>query len=129
MENAIVLAKAGLPTVCIAVERDAYLLDKLAQSRKVNLPIVTIPVDPEAPVPVEKAIEMMEAIIDDIVNALKNPPKPQIEEPVEPFIEVPDSPDEMYDIMYRLDWTDGLPVIPPTEERVQQDACRCWRRC
>ena len=69
----------------------------------------------------EKAIEMMKAIIDDIVNALKNPPKPQIEEPAEPFIEVPDSPDEMYDIMYRLDWTDGLPVIPPTEEG--------YRRC
>ena len=33
LENAIVVAKAGLPTVCIAVERDAYLLDKLARSQ------------------------------------------------------------------------------------------------
>jgi len=120
LDNAIALAKAGLPAVCIVVEHNSYLWERLLRSRKVNLPFVTIPIEPEG-LPVEKAIEMMYAVIDDVVNGFKNPPKPQTEEPVvEPFIEVPDSLDEMYDVMYRLDWTDGLPVIPPTEERVRK---------
>ncbi len=119
LDNAIALAKAGLPTVCIAV--DSYFWDKMARSRRVNLPVVIIPaMDPEG-LPVEKAIELMEAAIPNIINGLKNPPKPQIEEPItEPFIEVPDSLDEIYNIMYQRDWTDGLPVIPPTEERVHK---------
>lgn len=87
--NAVALAKAGLPVVCIAVERDAYLLDKLAQSRKINLSIVTMPEDPEN-MATDKAIKMMKAIIGDIVKALQNPPKLQVKEPAaEPFIDVP----------------------------------------
>lgn len=121
IDNALVLAKAGLPTVCIVVEQDPnYLIwDKMLRARRVNLPAVTIPLEPEN-LPVEKAIEMMEAIIDDIVSALKNRPKPQAEEVMEPFIEVPDSLDEIHSFMYWQEWTDGLPVIPPTEERVHK---------
>jgi hypothetical protein len=35
-------------------------------------------------------------------------------------IDVPDSPREIYDLFYKNGWTDGLPIIPPTEEAVAQ---------
>jgi hypothetical protein len=35
-------------------------------------------------------------------------------------IDVPDSLDEINELFYRRGWTDGLPIIPPTEERVAQ---------
>ncbi len=33
-------------------------------------------------------------------------------------MDVPESPEEINDLYYRNGWTDGLPIIPPTEERV-----------
>jgi hypothetical protein len=33
-------------------------------------------------------------------------------------LEVPDDPEEIYNFYYQRGWTDGLPIIPPTEERV-----------
>jgi hypothetical protein len=33
-------------------------------------------------------------------------------------LEVPDDPEEVYELFYGRGWTDGLPVIPPTEERI-----------
>lgn len=33
-------------------------------------------------------------------------------------IEVPDSLDEFYELAYEKGWTDGFPIIPPTEDRV-----------
>ena len=35
-----------------------------------------------------------------------------------PTLEVPDDPEEVYRFFYERGWTDGLPIIPPTEERV-----------
>ena len=35
-------------------------------------------------------------------------------------IDVPDSLDEIDELFYRRGWTDGLPIVPPTEERVAQ---------
>jgi len=121
LEDAIILAKSGLPTVCIVVEDHMPMWIDYAYSRQVNLPVVTIESNPEA-LPVEKAIEMMESAIEAIVAALKNPteiPPARIGElTASPFIEVADSLDVMHDKLYKLGWTDGLPVIPPTEERI-----------
>ncbi|MEE8305296.1 MAG: hypothetical protein V3S24_22980 [Candidatus Tectomicrobia bacterium] len=36
------------------------------------------------------------------------------------LIEVDDSPRGVYEHFYRLGWTDGLPVIPPTDDLVQE---------
>jgi hypothetical protein len=33
-------------------------------------------------------------------------------------VEVPDDPEEVYRTFYERGWTDGLPIVPPTEERV-----------
>ena len=117
LDNAIIVAKKGLPTVCIVADRTLW--DRMARGRNVILPVVTIPMEPEG-LPVEKAIEMMDAAIDDIIKGLTHPPEPQSKvKPAEPYIEVADSPDEIYEAMYRQGWTDGLPVIPPTDERVR----------
>ncbi len=35
-------------------------------------------------------------------------------------IEVPDSIEEVGDYFYRRGWTDGLPIVPPTEDRVER---------
>lgn len=34
------------------------------------------------------------------------------------YIEVPDDPEAMYELLYGMGVTDGLPVIPPTDERI-----------
>jgi hypothetical protein len=34
------------------------------------------------------------------------------------MVELPDSLDEINDYFYRMSWTDGLPIVPPTEKRV-----------
>lgn len=36
------------------------------------------------------------------------------------MLEVPDDPEEIYNIFYERGWSDGLPVIPPTEVRVNR---------
>lgn len=36
------------------------------------------------------------------------------------FIELPASPEEMFDALYKLGLTDGLPVIPPTDDLVER---------
>ncbi len=33
-------------------------------------------------------------------------------------VSVPDAPDAIFDIFYERGWTDGLPIVPPTKERV-----------
>lgn len=113
-----------MPTVWVISKEFKTLADALVRARKASLPVVTIPVNPET-VPEERALELMDAALEEIVNGLTQAsasPPARIEEPAdaEPFIEVPDSLDEVYDIMYRRGWTDGLPVIPPTEERVRR---------
>ncbi|GIX47117.1 MAG: hypothetical protein KatS3mg131_1328 [Candidatus Tectimicrobiota bacterium] len=35
-------------------------------------------------------------------------------------LELPDDPEQIFDEFYRRGWTDGLPIIPPTEARVQR---------
>ena len=35
-------------------------------------------------------------------------------------ITLPDSVEEINDIFYNNGWTDGLPIIPPTEENVSK---------
>ncbi|MEM3550806.1 MAG: hypothetical protein QW222_03620 [Candidatus Bathyarchaeia archaeon] len=122
VEDAVALMKEGLPIVCIVVgqDPDITIWKKLMVSRNANIPFVTIPREPEL-LPVEEAIEMMEAIIDDLANTLKNPLMLQVEDVFnEPFLEVRDSLDEIYDIFYANGWTDGLPIIPPTQERVHK---------
>lgn len=42
--------------------------------------------------------------------------RPDTAEPM--WVELPDSLDAINDYFYELGWTDGLPIVPPTEERV-----------
>ena len=35
-------------------------------------------------------------------------------------IEVSENPEEINEAYYQRGWTDGLPIIPPTEERVEK---------
>ena len=45
------------------------------------------------------------------------------------MIEVPDSLEGVNDHFYEQGWTDGLPIIPPTPERVEKMlASMPWRR-
>ncbi|MFC1985262.1 hypothetical protein ACFLT4_05555 [Chloroflexota bacterium] len=44
---------------------------------------------------------------------------PKLSNLVSNRIEVPDSVDEINEFYYQHGWTDGLPVVPPTEDRVQ----------
>lgn len=123
VENAVTLMKEGLPLVCIVVGQDPDFLiwKKLLLAKRANIPFVTIPREPES-LSVEEASEMMCAIIDKTVTVLREPPISQVEETfLESIIELPASSlDEIYDFMYKQGWTDGLPIIPPTEERVRK---------
>ena len=44
--------------------------------------------------------------------------------------ELPDSLDAVNDHFYQQGWTDGLPIIPPTRQRVDKmlDGMRAWRK-
>jgi hypothetical protein len=76
---------------------------------------------------VEEQIETgVSAAMDDIINALTRPlteeeksPPPKEEEQLSRIV-FKGSLEEINQFFYRRGWTDGLPVLPPTEEAVKQ---------
>lgn len=120
VEAAADLVKAGKAVVAIVDQDYTYQWYRMATSLRVNVPIVIVPPDPEGHT-LEENQTMMENSIDKIINGLRNPPGPAnvIDEGSgEQYVDVKDDVDEMFAEMYRLGWTDGLPVMPPTEERI-----------
>jgi hypothetical protein len=69
--------------------------------------------------------EINERVIGDIISALTRPLTQQEKAPKKIVEELPrivfrGSLDEVNQFFYRRGWTDGLPIVPPTEEKVQE---------
>jgi hypothetical protein len=118
--DAVVLSSLGVPVVLVVTSEFTSLVDALAVSAGVRLPTVTIETNPET-VPDATALTLLDGAYDAIVAALTTPAAPnadgrsaQTPEPARRCADAADAVDRCHD----LGWTDGLPVIPPTVDRV-----------
>ena len=121
--DSLELLKSGLPTVWVITREFESLASAMRLSRPAELPTVTLPVNPES-VSEADAIALMERTIPSIVGGLVGDDAPAavtVPSVAEPrHAEVPEDQAEAFDLMYARGWTDGLPVISPTEERVER---------
>jgi len=124
--DAIYIEKAGKPTVTFAFEH--FLNDAMSAASSKGMPVVrvvpeTIVSESTVVADIEKAIT---AVFDDAVAALTKPltveeksPKPR-EQENPPRIVFKGSLEDVNRFFYQRGWTDGLPIIPPTEAAVAE---------
>jgi hypothetical protein len=122
--DSIVIEKKDRPTVTFVFE--PFYNDALSAASSKGMPVIRVV--PEAVVSESTVLGDIEAAItavaDDMIDALTKAltaeeasPKPR--EPENPTrIIFKGSLEEMNGFFYRRGWTDGLPVMPPTEEAV-----------
>jgi hypothetical protein len=124
--DSIVIEKKNKPTVTFVFEH--FLNDALSAGSSKGMPVIRVV--PETIISESTIVEDIDAAIaavaDDMIGALTRPlttqeisPKPQ--EPENPSrIVFKGSLEEVNRFFYKRGWTDGLPVIPPTEESVAE---------
>ena len=112
----------------VALVNEGFIFDALSAASSKGCPglrIVAESVPPECSV-LEEIDAGIGACISDIINALTKPLRPEEETPQPKYIEQPSGPvfkgglDEINHFYYKQGWTDGLPIIPPTEESVNE---------
>jgi len=124
--DAIYIEGKGKPTATFTFEYFAN--DAMSAASSKGMPVVRIV--PEAIVSECSVVETIEkaitAVFDDMVGALTKPltaeeKSPRRREPENPpRIVFKGSLEEVNRFFYQRGWTDGLPVIPPTEEAVAE---------
>ena len=119
--------KMGIP--CVYIVGEPLVQDVDASSSMFGMPsmrYVVTPLVPEEKVMEDISDEQFYKVISGIIQALT---KPLTEEEKKagkmfteklPRIAMSGTLDEVQDYFYRQGWTDGLPVIPPTEEKIQE---------
>lgn len=118
----MVMERLGIPTVTIVT--DAFANQARAAARGLgceNLPIAVYPGQPLLFAD-EKVYETTERVLcDDLIRGLTIQPEcgSAPEEPGERDIIFSGSFEEVNEFFYRNSWQDGLPIIPPTIERVE----------
>lgn len=115
------LEKRGIPGVVIIY--DSLIDDAEAACQRLGMSLrwvaVPYPTDSMTKEQVSKSMyAIVQAItmpleLDEKKTGTQTPPKP-------PRIALKGSLDEIQDFFYDQGWTDGLPIIPPTEDRVAQ---------
>ena len=126
MYDAIFIEEKNTPTATFAFEH--FVNDAMSAASSKGMPAVRIV--PETIVSESTVIEDIEAAIhaaaDDMVAALTKPltaeeKSPRPREPENPArIVFKGSLEEVNRFFYRRGWTDGLPILPPTEETVAE---------
>jgi len=124
--DAIYVEERGTPAVTFAFEY--FLNDAMSAASSKGMPVVRVV--PETIVSESTVIKDIEAAItavaDDMVGALTKPltaeeKSPRSREPENPpRIVFKGSLQEVNRFFYQRGWTDGLPIIPPTEEAVAE---------
>lgn len=130
LHDAAELANAGLPVVLVVTREFTGLVDAIAAAKSIDLPTVTLPVNPET-IDRGEAIGVAERAYDAIVGALTGPHVPgpagagdgvpasgewQGQDRLGVFADEEEAQEELY----RRGWTDGLPVTLPTVARVER---------
>jgi hypothetical protein len=120
------MEKLGVPAVAIVTTFFTRLAEITAESLGVpDLPIVSVP-HPLGGIPANEAQAKADALIDDVVRALtcdrktgKTPPE---EIPAYPAqtIQLSGSLNAVTQVLYEKGWTDGLPIIPPSRDLVEE---------
>lgn len=116
----------GVPVVAIVTTYFTQLAKVTANSLGVpDLPIVSVP-HPLGGIPVNEAQAKADALVDEVVQALTHSPGTG----KSPTMEIPAYPAQITKLkgiittaireLYEKGWTDGLPVIPPTRDLVEE---------
>ena len=124
MYDAIYIERTGKPTTTFVFEH--FLNDAMSAASSKGMPVVrvvpeTIVSESTVVADIEKAVT---AVFDDIVDTLTRPltteeksPRPREPESY-PRIIFKGNLQDVNQFFYQRGWTDGLPIILPTEERV-----------
>ena len=126
MYDAIFIEERNTPTVTLAFEY--FLNDARSGASSRSMPVVRV-----VPEPIVSECTVMEEIesgisgvMEDVVAALTGPLTDEEESPKPKEIGKPSriifkgNLEEVNRFFYRRGWTDGLPIIPPTEEAVAE---------
>jgi hypothetical protein len=124
--DSIVIENKNRPTVTFVFE--PFLNDALSAASSKGMPVIRVV--PEAIVSESTVLEDIEtaitAVADDMVGALTKPlaageRSPRLQEQGTPTrIVFKGSLEEVNRFFYKRGWTDGLPIIPPTEKAVAE---------
>jgi hypothetical protein len=124
--DSVELMKAGVPTVWVITKEFQSLADAVRGARPAELPTITLPVNPETGSR-EDALALMGTTIPAILGSLTAPAADGGSASAavagrapDRHVDAPEEAGDCFDFMYARGWTDGLPVIPPTEARVDR---------
>ena len=116
------MEKRGVPTVSNITSEFVTLAETCAIGLGIDhLPIAVIEhplggIDPG--LAAAKADRVIEDIIDKAINTMPRSSSSSTDPYPAPFVSVTDTLEEVNELFYRNAWCDGLPIIPPTKERV-----------
>jgi hypothetical protein len=123
------LERMGVPTVTICTDRfELFAREKATAFKASALPIVSVPHPITGRRP-DEVSEMADGVYGKVLRAAGDPiPSaaedipPEAEEGVEKrdWVELEDDIEAICDYFHRQGWTDGLPIIPPTRQRVER---------
>ncbi len=115
------LERLGIPTATVCSTAFSGAARSQAAGRGMcDLPIIEIP-HPMHTAPADAVKERAEAAVGHLVDALtkrhEKTPQDVVEQPAE-TVELADVPETLQEFFFKQGWTDGLPVVPPTNEAV-----------
>jgi len=115
--------KAGIPSVTIALPGFAEQGRLVAEGEGFKIPIAEYPgrVDMHSRAEIETA---MEALLPQIVRSLAGrqsvAANREVREPQAGEVVFSGSFEEVNDFFYRKQWSDGLPIVPPTRDKIER---------
>ncbi len=123
MRASLVAEHEGIPTVSVAFEGFATQVRFTAMgSGMTNLPVAVYPGRANLDTPDQIRKKVREITVDQVIKGLTVQPM-EIKKRSEPGpqdIVLTGSFEEVNDFFYGQEWSDGLPVVPPTKEKVQE---------
>lgn len=128
VESTIYVESLGIPAVYVVTE--PYAADVDASAEQYGMPAmryVLVPLVEEADITTDITDAQYTEFCTEIFDALTVPlneeesrTDPEVVPEPPPRIAMTGTFDEVQDYFYDQQWTDGLPIVPPTEERVRE---------
>lgn len=125
MRSTVEIEKLGTPTVTIATNEFVSLAKSSALSFGMgSLPIV-VAKHPFGGISPDQARSRADDVIQDVIKAATQaPPKSDQLSTQQPYpaktLRVIGTVDDINDLFFKNGWSDGLPIVPPTPERVER---------
>jgi hypothetical protein len=114
------MEKRGVPSV--NVHPEPFVDDVRATGEKLGMPALRTVVVPTGAISDDEYSKIVQRIVDALTRPLNGQEKKtgRIVPPVPPRVALTGSLDEVEAYFYAHHWTDGLPIVPPTEEKVKE---------